>query len=109
MPLNEAVNVPACGACGRPMGASQADGDRGGGSLADKRVNYVIVGIRGGIAEFREAGCDSTVRKTDAAMLAYQLKVDQASLPGRRFSCRVEPAEYGVVRSDFELRDDEVT
>ncbi|WP_204290318.1 hypothetical protein [Micromonospora gifhornensis] len=69
------------------------------------RVEYVVVGKRGGIAEFREVG-DSRIRKTDAEVLAYQLGVEQSSLLGRRFSCWVEPAEYGVIRSDFQLVED---
>lgn len=70
---------------------------------AGRRVEYVVVGKRGGIAEFREADGAPRVRKTDAATLAFQLGVEESSLPGRRFSCWVEPAEYGIVRSDFRL------
>jgi len=77
------------------------------GSGIGKRVEYVVVNKRGGIVEFREAGVvDSKIRKTDAATLAYQLRVEESSLPGRRYSCWVEPAEYGVFRSDFKLIED---
>lgn len=84
-----------------------AHGDHNVGSGIGKRVEYVVVNKRGGIAEFRDAGdVDSKIRKTDAATLAYQLKVEEESLPGRRYSCWVEPAEYGVFRSDFKLIED---
>jgi hypothetical protein len=83
-------------------GRHGADG-HGGGGEAGKRVEYVVVGKRGGLAEFREADVESRVRKTDAAMLAFQLGVEEVSLLGRRFSCWVAPAEYGVTRSDFRL------
>ena len=77
------------------------------GSGIGKMVEYVIVNKRGGIAEFRESGVvDSKIRKRDAATLAYQLRVEESSLPGRRFSCWVEPAEYGVFRIDFKLIED---
>ncbi|MGC4806739.1 hypothetical protein [Micromonospora sp. DT233] len=67
---------------------------------------YVVVDKRGGIAEFRELGIDSKVRKTDAATLAFNLKVEEVSLPGCRFSCWVEPADYGTFRSDYQLIED---
>ncbi|NBE85459.1 hypothetical protein GVV04_31895 [Micromonospora sp. NEAU-HG-1] len=79
-----------------------ADG-HGGANEAGKRVEYFVVGKRGGIAEFREADVESRVRKTDAATLAFQLGVEETSLPGRRFSCWVAPDEYGVTRSDFRI------
>jgi hypothetical protein len=71
-----------------------------------RRVEYVVVALRGGIAEIREPGAGTKVRKTDAAMLAFNLRVEESSLPGRRYSCRVEPAEYGIIRSDFQLLPD---
>jgi hypothetical protein len=102
MSLNQPTGVPVCGICGRPLDGGHTDGDHTG---AGKRVEYVVVAKRGGIAEFREAGTDSKIRKTEASTLAFQLGVDELSLPGRRFSCWVEPAEYGIIRSDFQLID----
>jgi hypothetical protein len=104
-PMDESLATSECGICRLPMNGVHGD-DHGGRSSAGKRVEYLVVGKRGGIAEFREAGIDSKVRKTDAAMLAFQLGVEPASLPECRFTCWVEPAEYGVVRSEFTLVDD---
>ncbi|MEU8311666.1 hypothetical protein [Micromonospora sp. NPDC048887] len=57
----------------------------------------------GGIAEFREADAESRVRRTDAAVLALNLGVEESGLPGLRFNYLVVPGEYGVTRSDFRL------
>ena len=104
MSPDEPIKLPICGICGQPMTSAHSEHvDKSG---AGKRVDYVVVGKRGGIAEFREAGTDSKIRKTDAAALAHQLGIEQLSLLGRRFSCWVELAEYGIVRSDFKLIED---
>ena len=71
--------------------------------MPGNRIEYVVVRKLGGIAEFRESGVDSKVRKTDASVLGVQLGVEEEDLPGCRFSCYVEPAEYGIIRSDFKL------
>jgi len=73
------------------------------GGAGGTRVEYVVVGRRGGIADFRETDADSKVRTTDAATLAYQLGVDESALLGCRFSCWVERAQYGVIRSSYTL------
>jgi hypothetical protein len=94
-----------CGICGRPMvdhGADAHDPAKGPG----KRVEYVVVGLPGGPggeAEYRELEGEAKVRKTEADVLAINLRVEASTLLGRRFSCLVTPAEYGVVRSDFRL------
>jgi hypothetical protein len=66
-----------------------------------RRIEYAVVGVRGGIADFQPAADPSKVHRTGADTLAAQLKVDVADLVGRRFSCWVVPDRYGVVRSDF--------
>ncbi|MEV4818105.1 hypothetical protein [Micromonospora tulbaghiae] len=96
---NTSFDASTCGICGQPSDARH-DGD---GPGAGRRVDYVVVGTRGGIAEFREADTECRVRRTDAAVLALNLGVEEAGLPGRRFSCLVVPDEYGVTRSDFRL------
>jgi len=68
-----------------------------------RRVEYVVVGRRGGLAEVRQADAEARVRKTDASMLALNLGVEESTLVGRRYSCWVVPDEYGFTRSDFKL------
>ena len=100
---DELVDVSTCGICGQSADDGHGADSHAGRGRAGRRIEYVVVGKRGGIAEFRESGTESRVRKTDAAMLAFNLGVDESSLPGRRFSCWVVPDEYGVTRSDFKL------
>ncbi|MDX5458120.1 hypothetical protein [Micromonospora tulbaghiae] len=96
---NTSIDASTCGICGQLQDARH---DRDGHG-AGRRVEYVVVGTRGGLAEFREADAGSRLRKTDAAVLALNLGVEESGLPGRRFSCLVVPDEYGVTRSDFRL------
>jgi hypothetical protein len=96
-------NDALCGICGRLSDDSHGVDDHRGLDVDSKVVEYVVVGRRGGIAEFREAADDAKVRKTEAATLAFQLGIDESSLLGCRFSCRVERAGHGVIRSDFTL------
>ncbi|MGK5440777.1 hypothetical protein ACSNN7_02950 [Micromonospora sp. URMC 105] len=70
-------------------------------SVASQGIEYAVVGVRGGLADFRNAADPSKVHRTDAAVLAVQLEIDAADLVGQRFSCWVTPAQYGVFRSDF--------
>jgi len=94
-------DAPLCGVCGHPVGDGRcADGhDAEGG----RRVEYVVVGRRGGLAEVRRADAEATVRKTDASVLALNLGVEESTLVGRRYSCWVVPDEYGFTRSDYKL------
>ena len=103
--VDQPIDTPVCGICGRPLDTAHTDGDHPGEQKAGKRVEYVVVAKRGGIAEFRAAAPDSKIRKADAEMLAFQLGVAEESLPGRRFSVWVEPAEYGIFESDYKLLD----
>ncbi|MEV5628952.1 hypothetical protein [Micromonospora tulbaghiae] len=96
---NTSFDASTCGICGQSPDARH---DRDGHG-AGRRADYVVVGTRGGIAEFREADTESRVRRTDAAVLALNLGVEESGLPGRRFSCLVVSDEYGVTRSDFRL------
>lgn len=104
VPWTVKVNAAFCGICGSPFDDHHGvDGHGRGADAAGKRVEYVVVGRRGGIADFRETDGDSKVRRTDAATLAVQLGVDESALPGCRFSCWVERAEHGVIRSGYTL------
>ncbi len=95
------MNNALCGICGHLLDDRHGVDDHHEAGADSKVVEYVVVGRRGGIAEFREVAGDSKVRKTDAATLAFQLGIDESALLGCRFSCLVERAEYGVIRSDF--------
>lgn len=97
-------NVPLCGICGRPMEDGHS-ADRHGAEDG-RRVEYVVVGRRGGLVEVRQADVEARIRKTDASMLALNLGVDESTLVGRRYSCWVVPDEYGFTRSDFRLVSD---
>lgn len=102
MTAPEHANV--CGLCGQPLDERHADDTQHG--VADKRGEtreYVVVGRRGGIADYQRVGDAVRTRRTDAAMLAVQLGIEESRLVGARFSCWVEPAEYGVFESDFTL------
>jgi len=75
----------------------------GHGAGDGRRVEYVVVGRRGGLVEVHQADAEGRTRKTDASMLALNLGVDESALVGRRYSCWVVPDEYGFTRSDFKL------
>nr|BFE56408.1 hypothetical protein GCM10020063_009340 [Dactylosporangium thailandense] len=73
----------------------------GPASETGRQVEYTVVGLRGGIANFQTVTDPLKVYRTDAAVLAMQLEIDVADLVGQRFRCWVTPAEHGVIRSDF--------
>ncbi|MGA4726990.1 hypothetical protein ACWEOS_13265 [Micromonospora taraxaci] len=93
-----------CGICGGSLDERHApDGPDGLGGGRGKRVEYVVVAKRGGIVDYQPVGDAAKSHRTDAAMLAFQLGVEESSLVGRRFSCWITPAEYGTFESDFRL------
>ncbi|MET9656696.1 hypothetical protein [Streptomyces sp. NPDC006510] len=95
-----------CGLCGQPSSAQHAQhAQHGEGSVAGaaKRVEYVVVELRGALAHYRAADDLSRAGKTVAAGLAENLGIDPADLPGCRYTCLETPVEYGVIRSGFEL------
>ncbi|GAA0430394.1 hypothetical protein Aca07nite_39160 [Actinoplanes capillaceus] len=60
------VDTALCGICDNPFDDRHGvDGYGGDADSAGKRVEYVVVDRRGGIAEFRETDGDSKVRRTD--------------------------------------------
>ncbi|MFI9530922.1 hypothetical protein [Micromonospora rosaria] len=99
----EVADSPTCGICEKAFDDRHGADSHDRGEDVGKRVEYVVVGRRGGLAEVREKDSDSVVRRTDASMLAFNLQVEESTLLGRRYSCWVVPAEYGVIRSDFRL------
>jgi hypothetical protein len=105
--VTASTDPAGCGICGRPRDEQHAhEQPYGPASGNGQRREYVVVGVRGGIADVQRAGDTSTTHRTDAAMLAFQLKIAVSALTGRRFNCWVTPAEYGVFQSDFQLTED---
>ncbi|MET9437714.1 hypothetical protein [Streptomyces sp. NPDC006551] len=94
-----------CGICGQPLNAhdTHQQHDDGQSARKGKRVTYVVVEVRGAIALYQAVDDPTEASKTGAAGLAEQLGIHLSDLPGRRYSCWVEPAEYGVIQSDFKL------
>jgi DNA-directed RNA polymerase subunit RPC12/RpoP len=93
-----------CGICGRPLDERHAhDGQDGFAARCGKEVEYIVIGKRGGIADYQNADDASKTYRTDSAVLATQLGLEESSLVGSRFRCWVSPAEYGVIRGDFRL------
>ncbi|MFJ5548522.1 hypothetical protein [Streptomyces sp. NPDC093225] len=83
-----------CGLCGQ-----HEEPQVGGG----RRVEYVVVEIRGATAHYQAADDSSGTFKTGADFLSRELGIDQADLLGRHYSCWVTPTEYGVIENRFEL------
>lgn len=93
-----------CGICGHPLHDRHRSGDAAHpATRAGRRVEYVVAGLRGAFANCQEVGNPSKTFRTMASGLAQELGVDEASIVGQHFSYWVEPAEYGVVRSDLQL------
>ncbi|MFD8034458.1 hypothetical protein ACFV3F_38120, partial [Streptomyces sp. NPDC059717] len=72
------------------------------GMSAGRRVEYVVVALRGAIAHCQAVDDPSRTSKTGADLLAKQLGIDLPDLLGRRYTCWETPTEYGVIRNGFE-------
>ena len=92
-----------CGLCGQVMNARHEQHHEESVGSAGMRVEYVVIEVRGACAHFQAADAPSRTRKTGAVDLAEALGIGLADLPGRRYTCWETPAEYGVIRSGFEL------
>ncbi|MBM0279899.1 hypothetical protein [Micromonospora tarensis] len=93
-----------CGICGGPLDERHAHrGSDGAAAGQGRRIEFVVIGRRGGIADYRKADDASRSYRTDAEMLALQLGVAESTLVGRRFSCWISPAEHGTFQSDHRL------
>ncbi|MER6678665.1 hypothetical protein [Streptomyces sp. NPDC000983] len=93
-----------CGLCGQVMNARHEQHHEEWAVSAGRRVEYVVIGLRGAHALYQAADEPSRTRKTHAADLAKALGVDLPGLPGRHYTCRETPGEYGgIFRSGFEL------
>ena len=96
--------IPECGICGQPLDDQHTHGKLdASASREGRRVEYIVVGQRGATASYQPVEDSSRTYKTGAAELAEQLGIEESSLVGCRFSCWVEPAEYGVIRRDFQI------
>ncbi|MFE0652504.1 hypothetical protein ACFVZH_28390 [Streptomyces sp. NPDC059534] len=96
-------NKLSCGLCGQPFGAQHEQHGRGSMAGAGKRVEYVVIELRGALAYYQATADHSRTGKTVAAGLAEELGIDLADLPGCRYTCWETPAEHGVIESGFEL------
>ncbi|MEV8311995.1 hypothetical protein AB0P36_32940 [Streptomyces flavidovirens] len=68
-----------------------------------RRVEHVVTELRGATAHYEPVDDPARQFKTGATTLAQNLRITVAELVGSRFSCWVEPVEYGVFRTDFRL------
>ncbi|MFF2996542.1 hypothetical protein ACFVTC_18530 [Streptomyces sp. NPDC057950] len=92
-----------CGLCGQAMDARHQLHHEESVVGAGRRVEYVVIGLRGAHALYQAADDPSRTRKTGADVLARQLGVDLPDLPRCRYTCWERPGEYGgVFRSGFE-------
>ncbi|MET9435816.1 hypothetical protein [Streptomyces sp. NPDC006551] len=101
--MDASRNDSGCGLCGQAL-STQHD-QHGDGSMTGvgKRVEYVVVELRGALARYQAAGDLSQTDKTVAAGLAEELGIGLVDLVGCRFTCWETPAEYGVIQSGFKL------
>ncbi|MEX2985555.1 hypothetical protein [Streptomyces sp. C36] len=92
-----------CGLCGQVMNARHEQNHEEPVVSAGRRVEYVVIGLRGAFALYQAADDPSRTFKTGADVLAEQLGIDLCELPGRHYMCWMTPGEYGVIQSGFEL------
>ncbi|MFE9856427.1 hypothetical protein [Streptomyces sp. NPDC005780] len=94
-----------CGICGQPVKGHDAhqQHDEGRPARRGKSVTYVVVELRGATAHFQATDDPTRTFRTGAADLAGQLGIGPSGLLDCRYTCWVEPTEYGVVRSEFTL------
>ncbi|MEE1664241.1 hypothetical protein RCR19_01770 [Streptomyces sp. WAC07094] len=91
-----------CGLCGQVMDAEHEQNHEESGMSAGRRVEYVVVALRGATAHCQAADDASRTSKTGADLLAKQLGIDLPDLLGRRYTCWETTTEYGVIRNGFE-------
>ncbi|WP_051795094.1 hypothetical protein [Streptomyces sp. NRRL S-87] len=92
-----------CGLCGQ-VRDDQHDRQHEESQVGEgRRVEYVVVALRGALAHYQAADDPSRTFKTGADVLAQGLGIDQADLLGRHYTCWVTPTEYGVIQNGFEV------
>jgi hypothetical protein len=91
-----------CGLCGQVMDAGHEQHHEESVVGAGRRVEYVVIELRGACAHYQAADDPSRTSKTGAAGLAEQLGIDLPDLLGRHYTCWETPTEYGVIQSGFE-------
>ncbi|MFC8225200.1 hypothetical protein [Streptomyces sp. NPDC057287] len=93
-----------CGLCGQVVDARHEQNHEGPEVDAGRRVEHVVVELRGATAHCRAADDPSRTSRTGAAGLAEQLGIALPDLPGRHYTCWETPGQYGgVFRSGFKL------
>ncbi|MET7370693.1 hypothetical protein ABZS61_33495 [Streptomyces sp. NPDC005566] len=93
-----------CGLCGQAVNPRHERHHEEPVVVTGKRVEYVVVELRGATALFQAADDPSRTRRTGATDLAEQLGIDLPDLLGRHYTCWETPGEYGgVFRSGFRL------
>jgi len=103
-PVDTSRNDLRCGLCGQVGHARHEQPHEAAVVRAGRRVEYVVIALRGANALYHAADEPSRTRNTGAAALAKALGVELPELPGRHYTCWEMPGEYGgVFRSGFEL------
>ncbi|MFF4088908.1 hypothetical protein ACFYY9_18795 [Streptomyces nigra] len=93
-----------CGLCGQALTPRHEQHHAEPTVGTGRRVEYVVVELRGASALFQAADDPSRTRQTGAADLANHLGIDLPDLLGRHYTCWETPGEYGgVFRSGFQL------
>ncbi len=104
LPVDTSRDDLRCDLCGQVGNARHEQHHEKSVVGAGRRVEYVVIGLRGANALYHAADEPSRTRKTGAADLARALGVELPDLPGRHYTCWEAPGEYGgVFRSRFEL------
>ncbi|MEV7598394.1 hypothetical protein AB0O91_13550 [Kitasatospora sp. NPDC089797] len=94
--------APGCGICGHPTDPGRESDPL---ELPGQWVEFVVLEVFGALVRFRAADGSAAPGTTVAAVLAQQLGIAPAELPGTRFRCWEAPdAEgHGVYRTVFGL------
>lgn len=103
-PVDTSRDDLGCGLCGQAVNARHEQHDEESVGGAGRRVEYVVIGLRGANALYHAADEPSRTRTTGAVDLAKALGVELPDLSGRHYTCWEVPGEYGgVFRGGFEL------
>ncbi|MGW0782118.1 hypothetical protein [Streptomyces sp. NPDC002913] len=102
--MDTSLDDVRCGLCGQAVNARHEQHHEESVVSAGRRVEYVVIGLRGANALYHAADEPSRTGKMGAADLAQVLRVELSDLPGRHYTCWERPGDYGgVFRSGFEL------
>jgi hypothetical protein len=102
-PMTVSPNTELCGLCGQPLDAHTSSEPGDGQAETGERIEYIVIRIRGVLADSQAADNPADTTTIMAASLAQSLKIDTASLSGQRYTCHVVPDPYGRTFSDYQL------